>query len=261
MGVLALAAVSAFAGTCIVTNTRLTTINNKEVFAAQFKNETGANFLDHQFLVAFTDASNNLVETRSVEGCLRSLQNNQSNYFSVTSTNDASVITAALSRLALDGTLKAGATADGHIVISNLRIRRLGPEVRVSGTIKNEDGDRLHNPKACAVVKDETGKILIVAKTSNLNDLDQNGTVDFTINVTALDSADDVATVSVYVDGLEGGDNGTPVDPAANENNGVTVCTSAPNTPTFTPSPTVTATPTGTPPNTNTPTSTATPCF
>ena len=67
--------------------------------------------------------------------------------------------------------------------------------------------------------------------------------------------------VSVYVDGLEGGDDGTPVDPEANENNGVTVCISAPNTPTFTPSPTTTATPTGTPANTNTPTSTATPCF
>ena len=102
------------------------------------------------------------------------------------------MITAALSRLALDGTLRAGETADGDVVISNLRIRRLGAELRVTGTIKNEDGDRLHNPKACAVVKDETGKVLIVAKTSNLNDLDQNGTVDFTINVTALDSADDV---------------------------------------------------------------------
>ena len=33
LGVLAFAALSAFAGTCIVTNTRLTTINNKEVFA------------------------------------------------------------------------------------------------------------------------------------------------------------------------------------------------------------------------------------
>lgn len=266
LGVLGIAALSAFAGTCVVTNTRLTTIGNNKVFAGQLKNETGANFLQHNFLVAFIDSNNNLVETKSVEGCLRSLQTNQTNYFSATSTSNASGINAALSRLALDGTLKAGETADGDLTFSNLRIRRQGNQVKVSGTLKNNDNDELFLPRVCVVVKDVNDNVLIVAKTSNLGNLSDNEAVDFNLTLTALDDANAVDNVSVFADGLEGGTGGTPISPEADENNTVTICGTPTNTPTHTPTGTATNTPepTITPTATNSPTaptSTPTPCF
>jgi hypothetical protein len=191
---------------------------------------------------------------------VRSLQNGATNYFSATSTSDEDDISVALSRLALDATLKAGDTADGDISLSNVRIRRQDAQVKVTGTLTNNDDDELFSPKVCAVVKDDDGNVLIVAKTSPLGNLDEDDDVDFTLTINALNDADAVDSVSIYADGLEGSSSGTPVEPVSDENNDVTVCGTPTNTPTNTP------TPTGTPQPTNTPggpaaTSTATPCF
>lgn len=260
LGVLAIAAFSAFAATCVVTNTRITTIGDKKVFAGQLTNETGANFLQHNFLVAFIDANNNLVETKSVGGCMRSLQNGATNYFSATSTSDADGIAVALSRLALDSTLKAGTVEDGDLSFSNLRIRRQGNQLKVTGDLKNNDNEEVFDPAVCVVVKDDDGRILLVGKTSSISDLGDDESDDFTLTLTVLDDTDDVDSVSVYADGLHGSTSGTPIEPASDENNSVTVCGTPTNTPTNTP------TATGTPQPTNTPggpaaTSTPTPCF
>lgn len=253
LGVLGIAALSTFAATCVVTNTRLTTIGDKDVFAGQLKNETGADFLQHNFLVAFIDEDNNLVETKSVGGCLRSLQDGATNYFSATSTSNANDIASALSRLALDGTLKAGEVAEGDLVFSDVRIRRQGNQLKVSGNLRNNENEKVFDPAVCVVVKDDDGRILLVGKTSAIADLNEDDTDDFALTLTVLDNVDAVDSVSVFADGLVGSASGTPVEPVADEDNDVALCASATSTPaaTATPDPTATATATATP----------TPCF
>lgn len=280
LGVLGFAAIAAFAGTCKIVNIRMTEVDGKAVFGGELQNDSGANFLQHNILVAFISDDNELLETKTVSGCLRTLMDGGSNYFSATSTSDFDDVKAALSRLAFDGTLKAGDPEEGDIEITGLRIRRSGGAIIVSGNIKNVDSDKLYDPVVCAVVRDEDGNVVIVGKDASISDLDENDDEDFSIEITAVNDVDVVNEVDVHVDGLEGGSNGTPIEPISDTANAVTNCGTATNTPvntatntpvtstsTFTPVPTDTLVPTSTttPANTatstNTPTPTKTPCF
>ena len=61
----------AFAGTCSLVDTSLTQNGTGDTYAAELINNTGANFLGHDFLVTFTGANGTVVEKDVVQGCLR----------------------------------------------------------------------------------------------------------------------------------------------------------------------------------------------
>jgi hypothetical protein len=273
------------AATCTITNTRMTTIDGHDVFAGELQNDSGINILNHKIRVAFLDSSNNLVETKTVDPCVRSVKNGESNYFSAKATASDSTTTAALSRmanLAEDPTFKVGDQADSDIDIPTLSIRRDGDNLRITGTVKNLSDSKLYSPNVCAVVFDDDGNVLIVQIDTSLNDLSKNSSDGFDINIDLTDIdgiSTAVKTVDIAVDGLDGSSSGTPVKPHWDRDNSVTVCGTPTNTPTktntpantatntpipagtdtATPTDTATATPTGTP-NTNTPTATSTAC-
>jgi hypothetical protein len=265
LGLLAATAVAAFAGTCVIKNGRLTTIDGKKVFAAQIDNDSGVDILQHNYIVAFVDGSGNVLETKTVEGCLRSLQDGGTNYYSVKSTTAAGSIANSLSRIAFDSAFKVGQTESIDATLSEVRIRREDDSLKVSGKVKNNDSEQLDDINVCVVVKDEDGNILVVAKTSNIDDLDEDDEDDFSITVQVLDDENDVDKVDVFVDGLV---DGVPTDAESDVDNNVTNCSDPTNTPTRTNTPIGTATPTNTAlptltvTNTAVPaTGTATPCF
>ena len=260
LGLLGIPALAAFAATCTVTKVSLTAVDGKDVFAGQLNNDSGADLLQHRIIVAFLDSGNNVVETKTVEGCKRSLQSGETDYFSVQSSRPSSETNVGLARLALDSNLKAGETEDSDFSLLNVVVRRDEAKLKVTGTIKNNDDDELEDPKACVVVLDEDDNIVVVAKTADLADLDEGDEVNFTLTVDVVDDEDILNSVHVFADGLE---DGVPTDAEEDLNNEVTDCSDATSTPTRTPTSTASATPTatGTPVNTNTPTATPTPCF
>lgn len=263
LGVLGLGAIAAFAGTCTVVNIRMTEVNGKAVFGGEVQNDSGADFLQHNILVAFINEDNEVLETKTVSGCLRTLLDGGSNYFSATSTSDFDDVKAAFARLSFDGTLTAGEPEDGDLTISNLKISRLDGELKVTGKIKNEDNDKLWDPAACVVVRDDDGRIVVVGRTTAIDDLAEDAEDTFSITIKVPDSTTVVNEVDVHVDGLEGGDDedGTPIEPISDVDNDVTNCdaTSTPqNTTTATATATNTPDPSVTP---NTATATPTPCF
>lgn len=264
LGVFGVVAVAALAATCTVTKVSLTEVDGRDVFAGQLNNETSADLLQHNIVIAFLDSGNNVLETKTVEGCKRSLQGGETDYFSVRSSQSSSSTTTGLARLAFDSTLKAGQTEASDFTISDVRIRRDEDMLRVTGTITNNDNETLEDPKACVVVLDEDDNIVLVAKTNALSDIDDGEDVDFTINAQVVDDEDILNTVHVFADGLV---DGVPTDAEEDLNNSITDCSDV-TTPSATASATPTATlePTMTPTATSTataipPTATATPCF
>lgn len=264
LGVLGVAALAAFAATCTVTKVSLTEVDGKDVFAGQLNNETEADLLQHRIIIAFLDSGSNVVETKTVEGCKRSLQSGETDYFSVRSSRPASETTVGLARLALDSNLKAGQTEDSDFELLNIRIRRNGDDIRVTGTIRNNDDDTLEDPQACVVVLDENDNVVLVAKSNVLADLDEDEQVDFTITAQVVDDEDIVNSVHVLADGLE---DSVPTDAEEDMNNEITDCSDPTNTPTQTHTPVASNTPTNTPAagtatsTPTTPTATPTACF
>ena len=250
--VFGLAGLAAFAGTCTITHISLVeTDGEHDTFAGQIDNGSGVNILNHNFLVAFLDANNNLVETKTVPGCLRSLQDGTSDFFSSTSTEDSSDTSVGLARIAFDSAFKVGGVADGDVSLSAVAASRDGETLSVTGTIKNNDNDTLVDPAVCVVVRDNDDNVLITGKDTSISDLDEDETDTFSVAITVPD--DDTAdTVDVWVDGLDGSSDDSPIAPASDLNNEIDEGTA---TPTGTPA---TSTPTGTP-ATSTPTATATP--
>lgn len=221
MGVLLVAGVAAFAGTCSVVKIRLTDINGKDTFAGELKNDSGANFLQHTYVVAFIDGSNNVVETKTVEGCLRSLANGTSDFFSADSSLSASTTTAALARLALDGTLKVGTTASGDVTITLTSATREGKVLTVTGKIKNNDSDKLVDGAVCVVVKDSSGNIVKVAKDNSINDLNDNAEDTFSLTIAVPDDTAIVDEIEIWVDGLDGSSSDAPIAPESDLANDV----------------------------------------
>lgn len=249
------AGLAAFAGTCVVTKVSLTQIGTRDVFAGQLDNNSGVNILQHNFVVAFLDSTGAVVDTRVVEGCLRSLQDGQSDFFSVKSGQDASKTSVGLARLSYDSALKVGDTATGDVSISNIISKRTGTTLKVSGTVKNND-DKLSDAAACIVVRDDQGNVVIAGRDASLGDLVSGASANFSISFTIPDDSGLIKSVDVWVDGLAGASTntaGTPITPQASTGNAITVCGTATPSPTGSPF-TATASPTGTPP-----TATATP--
>jgi hypothetical protein len=258
---LALAAFASFAGTCSVINVRVTSYNSHKTLGGELQNTSGANLLQHNIRVTFFDSNNNIVESKITTGCLRSLQNNASDFFSVTTTDNGNSSVSAISALAYDSTLRAGTTVTGNASISNVQIHRNGLTLTVTGTLTNNDGTTLTSPVVCAVVRDDSDGILVVGKDTT-SDLAQNVNDSFSITLPVPSDSSIVNTVDFWFDGLEGG---VPIAPESSTGHQVTVCAStatATNSSTTTATDTATATDTTTPVSTSTvaPTATTDPC-
>lgn len=259
VAVFGLAGLAAFAGTCTVTRISLVeTDGTHDTFGGQIDNGSGVDILNHNFLVAFLDANNNLVETKTVPGCLRSLQDGTSDFFSATSTEASSNTKVGLARLAFDSGFKVGGVADGDVSLSDIVVNRNNETLSITGKIKNNDNDKLVDPAVCIVVRDSADNVLITGKDTSIADLDENDTDTFSVAITVPD--DNTAdTVDVWADGLDGSSTDAPIAPASDLNNAVTECvatSTATKTPTTTPTATGTPAPTDTPAATNTATNT-----
>ena len=168
------------------------------------------------------------------------------------------------------GPLTFGTTTNGNLTFSNINITRNKDLLRVTGRIKNSDGDDMSDVRACLVVRNTDDDVVVTMRDNNLIDINGGNSADFSIDVTVPDSSTKVKTVDIWADALNKDDSDRVTDPESVLNNAVSVC-SATNTPTptgsATPTPTNTATATNTPtpitntptPITNTPTNTATP--
>jgi|CXWL01.1.fsa_nt_gi hypothetical protein len=238
---------AAIAATCTITNESLTAFGGHDTFGAELQNDSGVNILTHSFTVSFLDEDNDVVETKTVEGCLRSLQDGRSNFFSASSSLPADTTKGALARLANlseDSDTRIGRVEDSDITITNIAPLRTGGSLTVTGAVTNNDSDSLEDPTACAVVYKTDGRILAVAKDVTLLDLSTGQSDTFSITMAVPDSAGVLEHVDIWVDGVHGSD---PVEPESSTGTDIIDAT-----PTATGTP-ATATPTSTPTPTQTP--------
>ena len=264
------AGLAAFAGTCTFTKVSFTTIGTHDTAAGQIDNGSGVNILEHKFKVAFLDSSNNVVEVHTIDGCLRSLQDGKSDFYSIQADASSSTTTIALARLANfseDTSFKVGTTANGDLTLSN-KATRTGAVLHVTGKIINNDSDTLISPVACIVVRDSDGNVVVTAKNTSVGDLATGANGTFVEDITVPNSTTTVKSVDVWVDGLDGSSSAAPINPQSDLDNVVSNCGTATSTPvntsTATPTATITATATNTTTatatNTTAPTGTSTPC-
>jgi len=255
---LALAAFASFAGTCTVMNVRVTSFNNHKTLGGELQNTSGANLLQHNIRVTFFDSNNNIVETKVTTGCLRSLQNGASDFFSVQTTDNGDSSVSAISALAYDSALRSGTTVTGNASVSNVQIHRNGTSLVVTGTLTNNDDTTLTSPVVCVVVRDDSDHILVVGKDTTV-DLAQNTSDSFSVTLPVPSDSTIVNKVDFWFDGLEGG---VPIAPEPSAGHNVSVCATATATNTGTATDTATATDTSTPAATTTvvPTATTNPC-
>jgi len=245
--VLAAAGLAAMAQTCIITNESFNQIGTHDTFAGEIQNDSGVNILHHRIRVAFLDDSDNsLVETVTVDGCLRSLQDGASDFFSASSSEAASQTDFGLARLANyaeDPDFEVGDTVPGDVSFTALSATQTGTSLTVEGTITNDDDDTLDEPAACIVVYNDDGDIVVTGKDSTVNDLDEGENDTFSVTIDVPEGAT-LDHVDVWVDGLE---DGTPVEPEVSDNIDVDVSTATPGTTSPTSTATNTPTPTDTP--------------
>jgi len=247
------------AQTCIVTNEDLTEINGHNSYGAELHNDSGVNILHHEFRVSFVNNTNTIVEFLPVDGCLRSLQNGTSDFYSATSSLPADRSVVGLSRMANyeeDPDFLVGDVVPADFTISGVAASRSGETLAVSGTITNNESDVLEAPVACAVVYNNDGRVVTTGKSAELNDLSDGEADTFALTVPVPDDSSQVDHVDIWVDGLN---EGTPVKPGSSVNHNVAIGTpTATSTATSTGTP-ATSTSTSTPIPTNTPGPTDTP--
>ena len=204
----ALAGLAAFAGTCVVTRMSFVPIDGSHAtFAGQVDNTSGVNILQHNVTVAFLDSNNNVVETQTVAGCLRSLQNGTSDFFSATSNYAASSTSSGLARIAYDGTFQVGTTTATNISITNVSAVRNTTTLSVTGTTTNNSGATLISPNACLVVRTSAGNVLTtgVASMPNIN----SGSSQVFTGTIGVPNDSSAYTVDVWVDALDASSNPT----------------------------------------------------
>lgn len=237
LGAVALASVAA---TCVVRNESLTEIDGRDTFAGELHNDSGVDILFHEYRVSFLDEDLDLLETRTAQGCLRSLQDGAVDFFSAASTEDADDTEIALGRLANfaeDPDFEIGQVEDSDIAFTAVTAARVAGTLTVAGTITNNDSDELEDPAVCAVVYNNDGRVVTTAKDSDINSLDEGESDAFAITIKVPDDADLVDEVDVWADGLE---DGVPVEPASSVGLDVSIGTAVPTS-------TATAVPTSTP--------------
>jgi hypothetical protein len=238
---ISLAALFGVAATCVVTHESLTTIGDNDTFAGELRNDSGVDILQHKFRVAFLNSNGAVIESRTVDGCLRSLQAGESDFFAVSSNQPHQATTIGLARLANlaeDPNFKVGRVEEGDIDVHETTASREATTLTVEGKITNHDSDTLEDPAVCVVVWNEDDRVITTANQTNIDDLDKDETFDFSLEIDVPDDTDDVDHVDVWADGLEDDD---PVSPGSQKNIDVTEIATA--TPTVTSTATATATP------------------
>ncbi len=273
-GLFAVVGLAAFAGTCNVSHVGFNTIGSHDTAAGQVDNNSGVNILEHKFKVAFLNDNNDVVETKTINGCLRSLQDGSSDFFSTAASASAGDTTHSLSRLANfseDPSFKIGTTTSADLSVTTTNIARTGTSLKVAGTVKNNGDDLITSPAVCMVARDTDGNVLVVGKDDSLDDIDTGVTRTFSVTMTVPSSGTTPKTVDVYVDGIDD-NNDKVIEPQSDLDNTVKTCGTATTTATAnatetsaaatsSSTPTDTATSTTIPAAaTNTPAATSTPC-
>ncbi|MEX2224888.1 MAG: FxLYD domain-containing protein [Dehalococcoidia bacterium] len=241
LGIFAAIGLAAMAQTCIVTNESLTTIDDNDVFAGELQNDSGVNILQHRYRIAFLNSNGAVVQSFTVDGCLRSLPDGGSDFFSATSSlpdESTTIGLARLANLAEDPNFTVGTVENGDIVLSDVTAERDGTTLTVEGTVTNEDDDELEEPVVCAVVWNEDGRVVTTGKDTTIDDLAENESAQFSIDIAVPDDDDQVNEVDVWADGLE---DDVPVEPGSEED--IAVGDAGTPAPTNTATPTATATP------------------
>lgn len=247
---LMLAGILGFAGTCTITHISLTKIGTHKTFAGEIHNDSGANILKHNVIVAFLNSSNTVIDTKTVTPCLRSLQAGSVDYFSATSSQPQADTVVGLARINFDSTFKVGTAESIDASFSNVKATRNGTDLTVTGTLKNLDATKLESPNVCIVVYDSSGDVIIVDIDDTLSDLAKNAVDTFSVTVTVPDSTSTVDHVDIHADGEH---DGVPTTSEDKADVSITNCADATDTPTRTPTGTATATATLTATPTSTP--------
>jgi hypothetical protein len=258
----AVVGLAAFAGTCVIRAERVTDVDGDTFYGAEMLNDSGANILNHRFIVAFLDDDGNVLDTKTVDGCLRSLQNGAVNYFSAQSNEDPDDVEVGLSRLS--GPLTFGEVSEGDLELSDIEVTRNGDQLTVTGTLTNNGNDEVFEAQVCVIVRDDSsgsGRVQRVQLDNNEYDVAEDEDIDFSITTTVNEDEDLTDRIDVVADALDEDDN--PVEPVIEDDIDVEECpdaaTSTP-TSTGTTTPTNTAVPTSTGTITAVPTSTPDPC-
>jgi hypothetical protein len=236
------------AATCTIRGATITVINDEVWYSAEMEYDDGPNLLNHKFAVGFIEGNTNPA-TKTVDGCLRSLQSGNSNFYSANSGLDEGDADTAVSRLV--GPLTFGDTVNGDITFSHIDVTRDNETLIVNGRIENDDNDDLENLRVCVVVRNDDGDVTVVDVDNNEYDLDAGDTADFSVETDVPDDNNDVDTVDLWIDGTNADEDDRVTEPQSDLDNNVDECgaataTATPGTPTNTPiagTPTATATP------------------
>lgn len=246
LALLAAIGLAAVAATCTVQNISLTTIGEHDTFAGELHNDSGVDILNHKIQVSFLNDNLAVVEVRTINGCLRSLQDGRVNFFSLQSNQDEDETDIGLARMANvieDPSFKIGNVAQGNVSFSGVTAVRTGTSLVVTGTLTNDDGDALEDPAVCVVVYDEDDRVVVVGRDALTNlAVDADGA--FSVTLTVPNDSALIKNVDVWADGIE---DDIPTEPESSVNHVVTVQATSTVTPTSTatntPEPTATATP------------------
>jgi hypothetical protein len=242
LALLGAVAAIALGATCTIRNESLNKIGDHDTFAGELENESGVDILNHKMQVTFLNDSLAVVETRTIDGCLRSLQDGASDFFSVASTLPAADTDVALARLAglqEDPSFEIGTTEQANIAISDVTATRSGASLAVSGTVKNNDGDDLDDTIVCIVVYNDDDRVVTTVKDMSPGDLSVDESSAFSATIAVPEAASAVDHVDIWVDGLE---DDTPTGPISSKDHAVAAATGTPTT-----TGTATSTPTATP--------------
>lgn len=260
LALLALAAIGllsiAAAGECVLLGVTVTEINGKMYYAAEIRNDTTANMLNHKFAVGFIDASNGLAATKTVDGCLRSWQAGASDFFSANSNLGKTKVKTGLSRPV--GPLTFGQVVNGDLTFTNIRATRNNETLVVTGRVTNADNDDLEDVRVCVVVRNNDGDVTVTERDNDTFDLNSNAAANFSITVDVPDDNSDVDEVDLWADATNKDESDDVTEPQSDLGTNVSECAAATNTPTRTPTGTATPTATNTPTATSTATATAT---
>jgi hypothetical protein len=247
LALLAMAGISlAFiAATCVIKGATVTVIDGDVWYAAEMENETQADILKHKFAVGFIEGRN-AVATKTVDGCLRSLQGGASDFFSASSGRVKNDVDTAVSRLV--GPITFGKVVNGDIAFSNVVVTRNGKLLRVTGKITNNDNDDLDDARVCVVVRNADGDITVTKRDNDTYNLNSNGAAYFSVDVTVPDDSSHVKKVDLWTDATNADEGGGVTAPESKLANSVTTCAA-----TATPTKTKTNTPTPRGPQKKTP--------
>lgn len=251
---MAVIGLSFMAATCVIKGATVTTIDDDVFYSAEMKNETSADILNHKFAVGFIEGSD-AVATKTVDGCLRSLQSGNSNFFSANSGLAKNDVDTAVSRLV--GPLTFGQVVNGDLSFSNVVVTRDQEDLVVTGKITNDDNDDLEDVRVCAVVRSNNGDVTRAERDNDTYDLKSDASANFSLSFKVPDDDNEVDTVDLWADATNKDKSGDVTEPQSDLDNNVDEC-DATNTPTKTATGTpATSTPTNTAttvPPTNTPT-------